>query len=152
MLRRANPPKTSWTIIVVSGAGNGGTVRACAARRRLLRRDGHDLALAPRNQDVVVLVERVVLLRRKGPPVGLDEPAVLAEGLEGVANPGSVGGARTLDGERDQVHRIVRVGRTDRGEDVLRPLDRVLRLERGDPALARLALLAEERVGLDEHD
>src|SRR2546422_1936546 len=47
-------------------------------------------------------------------------------------------------------HRIVRVGRTDRGEDVLRPLDPVLRLERRDHARARLALLAEERVGLDE--
>ena len=31
MLPRAKPPKTSWTIIDVSGAGSGGTVRA--ARR-----------------------------------------------------------------------------------------------------------------------
>src|SRR5205809_513019 len=96
----------------VRGGERRDGARSAPPRRRLLRRDGHDLALAPRDQDVVVLVERVVLLGRKRSPVGLDEPAVLAEGLEGVANPGSVGGARTLDGERDQVHRIVRVGRT----------------------------------------
>src|SRR5712691_8578826 len=126
--------------------------RPAGRNATLLRRHRNDLPLFPRHEDVVVLRERVVLLSRERPLVALDEPAVFAEVLERVADLGAVGRAGLVDGQGHQVHRVVGVGGADRRQDVLRALDPVLGLERRDHALADLTLLAEEAIGLHEHD
>src|SRR5712691_13068626 len=150
MLPRARPLKRSWANIWTWGARDGAPQTPLMAR--LLHRHGNDLALLPRDEDVVILVEVVLLLGGERMLVGLDEAAILPEILERVADPGTVARARLLDGEADQMHGVVRVGGAHGRQDVLRALDAVLRLQRRDHAIADLALLAEERVRLHEDD
>src|SRR2546430_846923 len=118
----------------------------------LLHRHGDDLALLPRDEHVVLLVQRVVLVGRERMLVGLDEAAVFAEVLERVADLDAVGRPGLLDRQAHQVHGVVGVGGTDRRQDVLGALDAVLGLQRRDHAIAHVALLAEERIGLHEDD
>src|SRR5574337_342615 len=101
MLPRASPVTTSWTY------------------KLLCHGDGHDLAVLPDDHDVVAVGQRVVLLRAEGPPVGLDEPLVLAlEVLEGVAHLGSVGASGLLDSQGEQVHAVVGIGGAHGGDHV----------------------------------
>src|SRR5919198_2729065 len=150
MLPRASPVKRSWASMEEEGSTRDAARGARSAR--LLHRDGNDLALLPGDQDVIVLRQRVVLVGGEGPPVGLDEAAVLAlEILERRLDLRALGGAGLLDGEPDQMHGVVGVGGADGRQDVLGPLDPVLGLQRRDYPLADFALLAEEAVGLHEH-
>src|SRR6266540_2971524 len=126
-------------------------VRPATCVRALLGCDRNDLAALPDDHDVVRVSQRVVLLAREGPPVGLDEPLVLAvEVLERVAHLRSVGGGGLLNGLCDQVQPVVGVGRADRGDHVAGLLDAVLLAEHAQDVLAALVLLPEEGVGLQE--
>src|SRR4029079_16431663 len=134
MLPSASPLTRSWT----------------STRSALLRRDGDDLAALPRHHDVVLVGERVVLLRGEGPPVSLDEAAIFRlEILQRLAELAPDGAPRLLDGERDQMHPVIGIGGAHGGDHVLRPLDPVLLGERLEHGLPALALLAEEGVGLE---
>src|SRR5262245_20813882 len=94
----------------------------------LLHRHGDDLALLPRDEHVVLLVQRVVLVGRERMVVGLDEAAVFAEVLERVADLDAVGRTRLLDRQAHQVHSVVGVGGTDRRQEGLGALDALLGL------------------------
>src|SRR5690348_7591102 len=98
MLPRARPLKSSCANMWTWG------IRGRSPKppyRGLLHRHGDDLPLLPRDEDVVLLVQRVVLVGRERAFVGLDQAAVVAEVLERVANLRAVGRAGLVDGERD---------------------------------------------------
>src|SRR5512135_427030 len=132
MLPRANPVTMSWTTT-------------------LLHRDGQNLAALPDHQDVVLVGERVVLFRREGSLVGLDQALVFVlEVLQRVAELDPVGRAGLRDGLGHQVQSVIGVGNTDGGDDLFRTLDAVLVLEPLQDILPALILFPEERVGLEE--
>src|SRR5262245_55888595 len=133
MLPSARPVTTSWT------------------SKKLLGRDRDDLPGLPDHHDVVLVGESVVLLGGKRSFVGLDEALVLGlEVLERVANLGPVRATRLIDGQRQQMHAVVRVRRPDRRDDIFRSLHAVLVPKRLQHGLPPRVLLTEERVGLQE--
>src|SRR5262245_33223861 len=104
MLPSARPVTTSWT------------------SKKLLGGDRDELPALPDHHDVVRVGQGVVLLRGERPLVGLDEALVLGlQVLEGVLHLGPLRAPRLVDGQREQMHAVVRVGRPDRRDDIFRP-------------------------------
>src|SRR5205823_7901344 len=144
MLPRPRPEMSAEPIIPIRGRspnslGDGaqspkktaalsGRLYSCFSPRLLLHADRDDLIIDELCPNIIVLVQRVVLLRAEGLGVGLDEPVVAIDLVVPIAYLRSLGRARVLNGERGKHHRIVGVRHADGGRDVARALDvRILR-------------------------
>src|SRR5579883_3641371 len=112
-----------------------------------------DLSADEMHHDVVVLAERIVVARREGMIVGLDQTLIAIEIFERLAHLVAICAARLGDRERDEMHRVIGIGDADRRHDIRRTLDiGIFRLELRQYLLADRILLAEEAVGLHEFD
>src|SRR3954465_4858438 len=141
-------PLTSADDRSMGASGRGGA----GAPPALVRQDRQDLVILEAGPDVVVLADGLVVCRREGLVVGLDQPIMALDLVHRVADRLALGAARFLDGERCEVQGVVGVRDADRRRPVARPLHvRVFRLERREHPLAGGRELAEEAVGLDEH-
>src|SRR5512143_810163 len=101
MLPRASPVTTSWT-------------------STLLHRDGHDLAALPDDQDVVLVGQSVVPVRRERRFVVLDQSLVFTlQVLQGITKLDAVGGPGLLDGQRHEMQPVIGIRGTHRGDDFL---------------------------------
>src|SRR3954470_3689457 len=80
-----------------------------AAPPALVRQDRQDLVVLEAGPDVVVLADGLVVLRREGLVVGLDQPLMAVDLVHRVADRLPLGAARLLDGERCEVQGVVGV-------------------------------------------
>ena len=88
--------------------------RAAAPGPAVILFDRADLVSDEPHHDVVVLVQRVVVVGAERRVVGLDETLVAPERLEGGADRVAVRAPRLVDGLGEEVHRVVGVGGADR--------------------------------------